>query len=114
MPRRNGRGPMGQGPMTGGGRGWCGAVAQEEGALASEQGLGMGWGRGAGRRNRFGQRARLGWPGTPVTFPTTLSKQQQISGLAEQVQRLELALGQLKSRIQDLGGSTPVAESERK
>lgn len=112
MPRRNGMGPMGQGPMTGGGRGQCGGVAQDMGGPANGQGYGRG--RGAGRRHRFGQRADVGWPETPLNFPTTLSKEQQMAGLREQVQRLEMALGQLKSKIQDLGEPSPTTESERK
>jgi hypothetical protein len=114
MPRRNGMGPMDQGPMTGGGRGRCGGAAQEEGFPANGQEAGPGRGRCAGRRHRFGQRANLGWPEAPINFPTTLSKDQRLAGLKEQVERLELALSQLKSKIQDLSGPSPATENERK
>jgi hypothetical protein len=40
MPRRDGTGPMGQGAMTGGGRGRCGGGAGSQGG---------GYGRGLGR-----------------------------------------------------------------
>ncbi len=37
-----------------------------------------------------------------------------MAGLREQVRRLEMALGQLKVKIQDLGETGPTTESEHK
>lgn len=99
---------MGQGPMTGGGRGWCGGAALAMGVPANGQGYGRG------QRQRFGQRTQIGWPETPINFPTTLSQDQRLAGLKEQVERLEMALGQLKSKIHDLGETSAITESERK
>ena len=47
MPAGNGRGPMGLGPMTGRGLGYCsGGVAPGYGNLAARRGYGMFQGRG--------------------------------------------------------------------
>ncbi len=48
MPARNGTGPMGQGPMTGRGRGFCGqgAFAGGRGCFGRGMRMGMGMGRG--------------------------------------------------------------------
>ncbi|MBN2558111.1 MAG: DUF5320 domain-containing protein [Clostridia bacterium] len=43
MPGRNGTGPLGQGPMTGRGMGYC------TGVRAPYYGMGFGYGRGFGR-----------------------------------------------------------------
>ena len=59
MPRFDGTGPMGQGPMTGGGRGRCTGGAGF--GYGAGYGRGCGWGRGAGfcRRVGFGGRMPL-------------------------------------------------------
>ncbi len=48
MPRRNGTGPMGYGPMTGRGMGYCGSGA------GAGYGYGMGRGFGLGRSFGYG------------------------------------------------------------
>lgn len=102
---------MGQGPMTGGGRGRCGGAAQDMGLPANGQGCGPGRGQGRGGRHRFGQRAPLGWPGAPSSFPGVPSQEQRLDGLKEQIDRLEPAVGRLTAKLDD---STPTTESERK
>ncbi|MFA4999805.1 MAG: DUF5320 domain-containing protein [Patescibacteria group bacterium] len=52
MPRMNGTGPLGQGPMTGRGLGNC-AGAQKSASSSRGRGLGRGCGRGCGRGGRF-------------------------------------------------------------
>ena len=49
MPGRDGTGPMGYGPMTGGRRGFCGAAPYP------------GRGAGRGRRNQFYATGLIGW-----------------------------------------------------
>ena len=49
MPGRDGTGPMGHGPQTGGGRGFCGG------------GPSQGRGGGRGRRNHFSATGLTGW-----------------------------------------------------
>lgn len=56
MPGRDGRGPMGMGPMTGRRAGFC---AERPGTGGSGQG--MGFGGGWGRRNRCSTGRCSGW-----------------------------------------------------
>nr|WP_319474141.1 DUF5320 domain-containing protein [uncultured Sphaerochaeta sp.] len=67
MPKRNGTGPMGYGPMTGRGMGYC------------RGGVGYGMGRGAG----FGR--GLGW-GMHVS-PISLAERKRL--LEEELKQLE-------------------------
>jgi hypothetical protein len=50
MPGFNGTGPMGAGPMTGGGRGYCNPAGA---AYGPRCGRGFGYGRGMGRGRGF-------------------------------------------------------------
>jgi hypothetical protein len=63
MPGFDQTGPGGMGPMTGGGRGWCGRSANKGG-----YGTGVGRGRRGGGRG-FGGGARFGWGG-PYAAPS--------------------------------------------
>jgi len=117
MPGRNGMGPMGQGPMTGGGRGWCGGAAVRTEMPRGGRGFGQGRGngRGGGWRHQHGlratgltgwQRAQMGWPGRGAGLSPALSKEQELAVLRQQAQGLERTLGELKSRIQQLDEPT--------
>ncbi len=55
MPGFNGTGPMGGGPMTGGGRGFCNPVNSGYRSQAFGNGTGFGFGRGFGRGMGFGR-----------------------------------------------------------
>ena len=60
MPGGDGTGPMGMGPMTGGGRGYC--VMPEGGYFGRGRGSGRGRGQGRGwRRAQFGYGAARGY-----------------------------------------------------
>lgn len=73
----DGTGPMGEGPLTGKGRGKCGAA-----------GRGAGYGRGAGRNFcRFGQRGATS---------VTLSKEEQKKILQEEKKEIEKMLKELE------------------
>jgi hypothetical protein len=65
MPGRNGMGPIGQGPRTGRGRGFCRGSAFVGGGPPQEQSLGMGCGGGGGRgwrhRHMFYATGLPGW-----------------------------------------------------
>lgn len=111
-------GPMGQGPITGGGRGWCGGAAQQMDLpqRGPGSGTGRGHGHGGGWRHRHwshaagltgGQRAQRGWRGPGAAFPTAVSKEQELAVLKQQAAGLEQALGELKSRIQELDQPAP-------
>ena len=68
MPRRDGTGPMGFGPMTGRGLGFCNL------ANVSRLGLGLGFGLGLGRGRGFGRRMAYYFAGVPPdTLPNTRS-----------------------------------------
>lgn len=60
MPGYDRRGPIGEGPMTGGGRGYCNAGIQ---GYRTFRGYGYGRGAGPGRgfRSNQGFRAGFGW-----------------------------------------------------
>ncbi len=70
MPRRNGTGPTGNGPMTGRGMGYC------------RGGIGYGMGRGAG----FGRGLGWGMYATPVA-PISLAERKRM--LEEELKQLE-------------------------
>ena len=104
-------GPMGHGAMTGGGRGWCGGANTRDELPPRGPGLGLGLGNGrggGGGRHRHcyhatgltgGQRAQLGWPGLESRRATVT---EQLAVLKWQGASLEQALGELKSRLQEL------------
>ena len=117
MPGGNRTGPMGMGPMTGRGAGYC-AGFPVPGFL--NPGFGRGWfgrGRGGGRgwRNWFyatgltgWQRAAMGSPawgfGGPYAapVPSAPGKEQQLEMLKNQADYLSGALDEVKKRIDEI------------
>ncbi|MGB4254693.1 MAG: DUF5320 domain-containing protein [Rectinema sp.] len=92
MPYLDGTGPMGRGPLTGRGLGYCGA------------GLGLGCGRrmGAGRLRGYGWRSAewgAAWGGVPYS-PMTEDIQKQ--ALVNEQKALEMRLEALKAQIEAL------------
>jgi len=61
MPGFDGTGPMGQGAMTGGGKGYCAMPANATGGRPFGSGAFCGRGRGRGRRNCFYATGLTGW-----------------------------------------------------
>lgn len=109
MPGFDGTGPVGQGQMTGGGRGYC--VVSLNGADA-RLGNGRGsYGRGGGRgfRNCFYATGRPGWmraqKGAKVLggLKSAMLKSDEVSVLKEEASYLKEQLDAIQSRIQDLG-----------
>ena len=87
MPGGDGTGPMGMGPMTGGGRGYCAVPA------GRPFGRGRGWGRGRGRRR--------GWFGfQPFTSQNT--PQQEADMLREEARALQDDIASINQRITEL------------
>lgn len=91
MPGRDGTGPMGSGPMTGGRRGFCGDATTSPGR-----------GGGRGRRNQFYATGLTGWQraaqaDTQATAPTSdapdaLSRvEEKLTQVLERLDRLESA-----------------------
>ena len=95
MPGGDGTGPMGQGPMTGWGAGFCGGFGR---AGNPNRGYGRGYGRGLGWRNRFCRRIFPGW-GFGRNVPAPLTDQDELNLLKEQAEQLQQDLQQVKQRM---------------
>ena len=120
MPRGDGTGPAGMGPMTGRAAGFC-AGYPVPGYMNPVGGRGY-WGRGGGGRgyrNWFyatglpgWARAGYGWPAWGGTvspyayggapFAPGLTAQQELDGLKGQAEYLEDSLDGIKKRIEEL------------
>ena len=128
MPRGDGTGPAGLGPMTGRAAGYC-AGYPAPGFMNPMPGPGFrGWGRGGGwgRRNWFHatglpgwQRAGMGMPaygappmppaqvapyGAPygAPFAPTMTAEQELDALKGQAEYFEDALEGIKKQIEEL------------
>ena len=121
MPRGDGTGPAGMGPMTGRAAGYC-AGYPSPGYMNPVPGRGFGaYGRGGGwgRRNWFyatglpgWQRAGMGMPayGMPPAYPTPYAApfgpvptaQQELDMLKGQAEYFEDALEGIRKRIDEL------------
>lgn len=103
MPRGDGTGPVGMGPMTGRAAGYC-AGNTVSGYMNPVMGRGMGYGSGRGR----GMRSAHGWFGrggmyncSPAFFPAP-AKEQETEMLKAQARGLEETLKEIQHRISEL------------
>ena len=112
MPRGDGTGPMGMGPMTGRGVGFCAGFGVPGFA---NRGLGFGFGRGRGgrgggrgRRNMFYATGLTGWqraamgvsaPSAAAAAPTAETEKQF---LETQVKMMQSQLNEVKKRLAEL------------
>ncbi len=98
MPRGDGTGPMGMGPMTGRGAGLCSGFAAP-GAANNLGGFGGGCRRGGGRMMRgagfSGNNRFMGQQNAGATVPVANEKEF----LANQAKFLEKQLEQVKQRL---------------
>ena len=91
MPGFDGTGPMGMGPMTGGGRGFCSP-----------------WGAGGGMRTygipRWGGYGYPYYGGRPFSmpYPYSFSQEQEMDLLKRQAETMRAELNQIDARIQEL------------
>lgn len=113
MPRGDGTGPLGWGPMTGRAAGYC-AGYPTPGFANPGRGGGFGW------RNRFyasgltgWQRAAAGspaaWGGVPPyagPFAPAMSREEQIDALKEQAGYFEDALNEIRKRMEELDAAS--------
>ncbi len=113
MPRGDGTGPMGMGPMTGRAAGFCagGGVA---GFASSGQGLGFGRGRGGGRgrRNMFYATGLTGWQRAAMNAGTTPAANAASTVNAEK-QPLETEIGALRSQLDAMAKRLAELEAEK-
>ena len=112
MPRGDRTGPMGLGPMTGRGLGYC-AGYNAPGYMhpGPGLGLGMGWGRGRGWRNRYYATgvpgwARAGWGAGPWwgwgAAPAAPAVEQEQEFLKAQAASLQQQLDAIRARLAEL------------
>ena len=115
MPGFDGTGPMGQGPMTGGGRGYCAVPLSGNRPMYPGQRF-FGRGGGRGRRNWYyatgltgWQRASMGIPAfggwvNPYFYPygAGVTPKQEADILRNQAEILEKELEDIRSRIETL------------
>jgi hypothetical protein len=108
MPGFDGTGPMGQGSMSGGGRGYCAVNLSGTGL---KRGTGRGFfGRGGGRGNRncFYATGLPGWMRAQKGMQafggvgSNLSKEDELSVLKGQADCLKAELEAVQARVQDL------------
>ena len=95
MPRGDGTGPVGMGPMTGRAAGLCAGYRMGSGPSA---GLRAGW------RNRFYATGMPGWMrgGWGGAMPSESAPEQELETLKGQAEYFEGALAELKKRIEEL------------
>ena len=110
MPCFDGTGPMGQGAMTGGGRGYCAVALNGTGV---RQGNGRdSYGRGGGRgfRNCFNATGLPGWMRVQKGmqafggFGRAVSKEDEVTMLKSQADFLKQQLDEAQMRIQEIEG----------
>jgi len=115
MPRGNGTGPNGMGPMTGRGAGYCGGGGAP-GFVTGGAGLGFGRGCGGrgGQRGRHGRRNMFNATGLtgrqraameavpPPTASDTPTADLEKQSLESEVQVMQSQLDAMKQRLTDL------------
>lgn len=113
MPRGNGTGPAGMGPMTGRGAGYCAGygVPGYANPMGGRGGGGFGYGRGMGRGMGLGLGFRGGrGQGVPYAAPVYAqptampgpSPAQEVDMLKGQAEYIEETLEGIKKRIAEL------------
>lgn len=105
MPRGDGTGPMGFGPMTGRAAGWC-AGFPGPGFMNRAAGPGFGFGRGRGWRWMYYATGVPGWaragfsPYSQVPWVTTAGEEEDL--LQQQAGFLERQLEAVRARLNKL------------
>lgn len=110
MPARDRTGPMGQGPMTGRGAGYCGGYGRQDYAnLGPGRGFGMGWrgerGPGWGGGGMGRGRAYAPYYGRPFDYAPSMpavDEETEIKFLQAEATRMKDALGQIEKRLAEL------------
>ncbi|MDY6881138.1 MAG: DUF5320 domain-containing protein [Desulfatiglans sp.] len=111
MPGFDGTGPMGEGPMTGGARGFCNpsrrpnAMPGFGGGRGFRAGYGPGYGRGFGRSGAYYPPSRR-WYGpaydAPYGSPYNLRPQEEVNILKSEADAIRGELDAINRRIEEL------------
>lgn len=106
MPGGDGTGPLGRGPLTGRGAGFCSGFSAP-GAMNPVAGYGMGFGRGRGFKNvrRFAGLSAWAGTGFPASGRAYAAQGDDKEILSRQAEFLENQLQWVKSRLEKVGGS---------
>ncbi len=120
MPGGDRTGPMGMGPMTGRGAGYCAGFAVPGFTNRMFGGsFGRGWGRGGGgwgRRNVFYATGVPGWAragvgavgaGAAPSPVQATTREQELEILKQQAQQAASVLQSVQQRISELEGGAP-------
>lgn len=110
MPFGDGTGPLGMGPRTGRGAGFCAGFGMPGYA---NRPFGFGWaagGRGRGWRHWYWATGLPGWARAPWGFgmygaPRVLSEQEELDALKAQAAQMEQTLEQIRQRMDQLQSS---------
>ena len=109
MPRGDRTGPMGQGPMTGRGMGYCAGYdvpgfLNRPWGYGGFRGGGRGGGFGRGWRHRFYATGVPGWMagGYPYYGPPVQSPENELKALKEEAAFLEKSLEEVRKRLSEL------------
>ena len=105
MPRGDGTGPMGMGPMTGRAAGYC-AGYPTPGLVnpVGGRGLGMAWGRGGGFGRGLAMRRGRGraFGFAPAPFAPTPTREQELDMLRSQADWMKDQMDAINQRIGEL------------
>ena len=101
MPGRDGTGPLGEGPMTGGGFGYCTPAGSETqlpvyGRLGRGRGLGLGRGRGVCGSFRFRQFPLR----RNIAYNNSVGDEKQL--IENELKYLEGEMNELKKRLDEI------------
>lgn len=102
MPRLDITGPVGMGPMTGGGRGQCSPYGRRFAGMGS--GLWSRWGQGRGRGHRHRYWA-FGDPGGDPMRPSSAAshtREKEVSFLKDQAAALREELEAIDRRLREI------------
>ena len=110
MPFRDRTGPLGQGPMTGRGRGYCAGNATP-GRFNAGPGGGMGRGgrSGGGRRNQFRAAGTNVWETPAAASAAPADRKQEVAALRSTIDELCSSLNEIRNRVETLS-SAPKTE----
>jgi hypothetical protein len=118
MPGGDRTGPLGEGPMTGKGFGYCGGFdgpGYGYGSMRPFFGRGFGFGRGRGRgmRRGMGFGSRWGVPAYPYTYAPPYAGENEAEMLRQQAKYLSDSLEEINKRLTQMEEQAKKDKSEK-